>query len=586
MKRATKLKASIAAFAMAFSLLTMSALQAAQPAAAASSCEPTMLIGVHGTGEETGVIGQELSALYNDVKGHTGLPEQGLTSWHDDSTLFADLASGFAAGDIQPAMATLILAVDAGAKDLNTEVSTDEGNCPKEHFIIAGFSQGAMVVHQWMNQYVPNGDANVSGVILWADPTFDGSDPTSYGAIDGTSTFTSSSGWIGAFSWNASFPDPIPSAWSGKTDSYCISDDPICNMQDNFAADGQELLAGNHGHENLTPAITTASDSLVDSEGVGWAPSVYDDSAATFYTTWQANGGVSGWLGQPSSDVVNKPGGGLLQSFAGSDCGSGSAILWSASTGTHAMGGCIYNAFLSKYGGPGGTYGYPTTDQDSTPNGTGVVNYMSGSACSSTESGSGLFYSAATGTWPVMGCIFQKYKSIGEDKSGIGLPTSGENVVSGGHEQNFSNGSITDANGSITVTIKSSGGSALDNTDPYTSGCVTSSYPKSTVLQTTDGPTVIDLEWSAHCGTNWTQVTPNTGTGDGAIEMVIFVERKNSNGTVTVGDEFEFPPNGSTIAWSNQLYAPTEPARACEEYWVRATKTWSTTVCTAWSAAT
>ena len=35
----------------------------AQPAVAATTCVPTMLIGVHGTGEETGVIGSELSNL-------------------------------------------------------------------------------------------------------------------------------------------------------------------------------------------------------------------------------------------------------------------------------------------------------------------------------------------------------------------------------------------------------------------------------------------------------------------------------------------------------------------------------------------
>jgi Cutinase/LGFP repeat len=583
MRKALKLKASVATFAMTFSLVTMSALQAAQPAAADSPCPATVLIGVHGTNEETGVIGQELSALYNDVKGRTGLPEQGLTDWQDDQSLITDLIGALPQGQAQlDAVASkLQSALNAGVTDLYTQIEGERNSCPGEHFIVAGFSQGAMVVHEFAIDY-PALAGVVSGIILWADPVFDGSDWPSYGASDGGSSLTSSSGWHGIF---GSFP--MPAAWSGRVASYCISDDPICNFNINAEATmAEEFAVQNHGHENLTPAITTASDALIDSAGVGWAPSVYDDGAATFYTTWQNDGGVGGFLGEPGADPVGKPGGGLIQTFAGSSCGSssGSAILWTPSTATHTMSGCIYNAFTTKYGGPGGTYGYPTTDEDATTNGTGRVNYMAGTSCGSTETGSGLFWSSATGTWPVFGCIYQEYKSIGEDKSGIGLPTSGENSVTGGVEQNFSNGSITDLGGKMTVTIKS--GSALDNTDPYESGCVSSAYPKAIVLQATDGPTVIDLEWSAHCGTNWTQVTPNTGTGNGAIEMLIWVERKNASGSITVGDNFEFPPDGSTIGWSDQLYAPTQPARACEEYWVRATKTWSTTVCTAWSAAT
>jgi Cutinase/LGFP repeat/Protein of unknown function (DUF2690) len=603
MRKASKLKASIAMFAMAFGLVTASALQAAPSATASASCPPYVFLGVHGTNEETDVIGATLAGLYIQVTAHTGLPKQGLTGWSDDTSLLNDMAAGFAEvhldGDysaLRTAYLNLEPKLTAGVTDLYTQISGEEAACNNQiHFILAGFSQGAMVVQEFAQQYSGMAGKQVSGIILYGDPLFDGDFSTSFGA-DAPSLITelgydpgfiSTAGWLGVF-LSPAFPltldGSIPAAWNGRLDSYCTTDDPICNFQSNILLD----VLGNHGDENQVPAIQLGAEAAIDADGSGWAASVYDDSSAPFYTTWQNDGGVSGFLSQPSTDPTGEPGGGLVQFFSGSTCGSssGSAIMWSPSTGTHTMSGCLYNAFMTKYGGPGGTYGYPTTDQEATPNGTGLVNYMSGTACGSTESGSGLFYSSATGTWPVKGCIYQKYKSIGQDKSGIGLPTSGENSVTGGVQQNFSNGSITDIGGTITVTIKSSGGSALDNTDPYASNCVTSSYPKSVVLQATDGPTVIDLEWSNHCGTNWTQVTPNTGNGNGAIEMLIWVERKNSNGTITVGDQFEFPPNGSTIGWSNQLYAPTQPARACEQYWVRATKTWSTEVCTAWSAAT
>jgi hypothetical protein len=604
MRTAARVKASIAAFAMALGLLTTSALQAAPPAAASTQCPPYVFLGVHGTNEGINVIGADLQGLYIQL-GRTGMPKQALTGWEGDDNLISDFVTAFGEelesppdySGLETAWNNFEPALNHGVADLYSQITGEEAACQGTpiHFILAGFSQGAAVVHDFANTYPGMAGNQVAGIILFADPWFDGNDPTSYGGQPPIPPSTnpmplmSSAGWSGVFDnsvLGATFPSPINSAWDGRLASFCALDDPVCDFNASSVA-AFLVNSSVHGSENQITAIMNKAESDIEADEIGWAPAVYNANSADFYTTWQNDGGASGFLSQPSADDVTEPGGGYMQVFSGSTCGSnsGSALMWSPSTGTHAMIGCIYNAFMNDYGGPGGTYGYPTTDQEPTPNGLGVVNYMSGSACSSTESGSGLYYSAATGTWPVKGCIFQEYKSI-QDTSGIGLPTSGENVVPGGHEQNFSNGSITDANGSITYTINSTGGSTLDNTDPYASGCVTSAYPQSTVLETTDGPTVIDLEWSSLCGTNWTQVTPNTGTGDGAIEMFIWVERENSDGSITQGDEFEFPPDGATIAWSNQLYAPTEPARACEQYWVLATKEYSTPVCTAWSAST
>ena len=75
---------------------------------------------------------------------------------------------------------------------------------------------------------------------------------------------------------------------------------------------------------------------------------------------------------------------------------------------------------------------------------------------------------------------------------------------------------------------------------------------------------------------------PNISSGNQTIEMAIWVERLESNGTITFGDTFEFWPNGTVPAWSDQLYAPTLHARACENYWDKFDKVWSTPVCTAW----
>lgn len=580
MRTRFRLKALLAACAMAGGALTMTGVQ---PAAAAT-CVPTMLIGVHGTGEETGVIGNELATLYNGVVAHTGLPEQGLNGWSDDSSLMTDLAAAAAVwlvdGDVTAfasAISKLQAAVNAGETDLYNQVTSEESSCPGERFVIAGFSQGAMVVDQFARDH-PSLSANsggpVSGVVLWADPEFNGDDLPSMGADPGASGFISTSGWLGVIGWYYNKRYTFPSAWSGRLRSYCTSDDGVCDWNPINAP----KIATRHGDENQTPAITSNSDSAIQASGSGWAPSVWDTSSGSYYTVWQNHGGVGGTLGHPASDPVSKPNGGMQQSFAGASCGSGSAILWSPSSGTHAMWGCLYNAFVHQYGGPGGAYGYPTTDEENTAGGGGRVNHMTGTSCG-TVHGSGIYWSSAGG-FPVHGCIYQRYEQIGEDSSGLGLPTSDEYAVSGGVEQNYSHGYIRDIGGSITVTYFS--GLNLDNTDPYATGCAGSAHPETYLLSTKDGPTVIDLQWSNFCGTNWARVYPNITSTDGSITMAIWVERLESNGSITSGDHYQFQPGGSLPAWSDQLYAPTRPARACENYWTRYDKVWSTPVCTAW----
>jgi uncharacterized protein with LGFP repeats len=177
---------------------------------------------------------------------------------------------------------------------------------------------------------------------------------------------------------------------------------------------------------------------------------------------------ITGTLGFPQSDEIDAPNGGRQNTFSGSSCnGSGSVILWTSTSKAHEMQGCIYDYYLHHLSGPGGGYGYPTSDEQSTRGGGGRVNYMQGIPCGSTQ-GSGIFWSASNGTWPVHGCIFQKYESIGEDQSALGVPASDEYSTSAGIRQDFSNGYILWANGSATVYI--SGGSNCVDYGAYMTG--------------------------------------------------------------------------------------------------------------------
>jgi hypothetical protein len=156
-------------------------------------------------------------------------------------------------------------------------------------------------------------------------------------------------------------------------------------------------------------------------------------------------GGPNSSQGLPTSNEQNAPGGGRENTFAGHSCGSGSVILWTPATGAHQMQGCIYNTFLTSLGGPGGTYGYPTSDELTISG--GWKNYMSGTACGSTH-GSGIYASAQLGlVVPVRGCAFQTYKANGETTN-LGFPVAPEYTDSAGWHQYFQNGHID--NGVVT----------------------------------------------------------------------------------------------------------------------------------------
>jgi hypothetical protein len=376
-----KLQASASAVACAAAACL--ATFTAPPALASTSCVPAMLIGVHGTGEETGVIGNELASLYNGVVAHTGLPEQGLNGWSDDSSLMSDLGAGVAVYLVNqdPSVFTaavnkLQAAVNAGETDLYNQVTSEESNCPGERFVIAGFSQGAMVVGQFARDH-PSLSAGsggpVSGIIMWADPEFNGNDSLSKGADPGGSVFISSSGWLGFIGWYYNQRYTFPSAWSGRLHSYCTSDDGVCDWNPINAP----KLVNRHGDENQTPAITTDSNKAIQGiqgQGSGWAPSVWDVGGTNdFYTKWQSLGGTSGPLGQPTADAYSDSSG-WHQVFQGGRIDNGVVTYNDCNAGRFSN-GSIDQGILNAYLAAGGqsSLGCPFN------NGGGVfVHYWSG----------------------------------------------------------------------------------------------------------------------------------------------------------------------------------------------------------------
>jgi uncharacterized protein with LGFP repeats/pimeloyl-ACP methyl ester carboxylesterase len=175
-------------------------------------------------------------------------------------------------------------------------------------------------------------------------------------------------------------------------------------------------------------------------------------------------GGPTGSFGFPTWDEIGITGvgnvSGRVSYFAGNLCsttgpkGSGSAIYYGGSAGTHEVHGCIYHAYWSTYGGPAGNasfqLGFPTWDEigiTGIGNVSGRVSYFANNVCVAAgphNSGSAIYWNGSA--HEVQGCIYHRY--LQPDLNGpagcLGFPTSDEftNDSNGDRESNFQHGYI------------------------------------------------------------------------------------------------------------------------------------------------
>ena len=165
------------------------------------------------------------------------------------------------------------------------------------------------------------------------------------------------------------------------------------------------------------------------------------------------------------------------------------------------------------------------------------MNDMYGSPCNSAHD-TALYWSSATGAWPVKGCIASKYRSMGQTQSGLGYPTSLEYSTSAGTRQDFSGGYMIWANGVATPYI--SGTSSCTN---YGSGTIT-------------GPNA--------CSGFYTTGTWFSGGGVGLDGQEIWTY---ANGTVVDSTaHYSFTGLDNTHAYQLQAYVPNDHSNAAKAH--------------------
>ena len=190
-------------------------------------------------------------------------------------------------------------------------------------------------------------------------------------------------------------------------------------------------------HETPTPHRTGAFHHF-QGGSVYWSPSTGAHLVVGgVRDTWAAHGWEDGPLGFPRSGEVAR-GPGVRADF------EGGAVLWSPSTGAHAVRGAIVRRW-DELGGELGPVGFPLTSELATPIKAGAFNHFLGGS---------VYWSPTTGAHLVLGAIRERWAALGWEGGWLGFPVTSEQAVPGGARSDFSGGSITwdGRTGAVTAT--------------------------------------------------------------------------------------------------------------------------------------
>jgi hypothetical protein len=165
---------------------------------------------------------------------------------------------------------------------------------------------------------------------------------------------------------------------------------------------------------------------------------------------WAALGWETGPLGYPVTDESATPDGvGRFNHFTGN--GVGASIYWTPATGAWSVRGAI-RAHWAALGWETGPMGYPTSDEQGTPDGVGRFNHFTGGD----RSGASIYWTPPTGARSVQGAIRAAWAGQGWETGRLGYPTTDEYAVPGGRRNDFAGGSLTFSygNGRVTPTYR------------------------------------------------------------------------------------------------------------------------------------
>lgn len=315
------LKAVMAVVALVAGPVTAVVTGTASPAKASTACSSVKMIGLRGSGESFDPaylgMGPTLYTVYQQVK-TTASGTGGFTADGVDYPAYDFIAALQAGEDPATVLAAFQQSIVKGFVSLSLYVSNEVNNCPNEKLILAGFSQGAAIVGDYAEGLNSKNSifSHIAGVLLWADPEYNGSDILFSDPEYGT-------GILGA-------RGTYNTDWFGKLISFCTSLDPVCN----FTSIPSLLQnVSHHGDERFNPVLCKSAADIAQFGGFGAAcySSKYDNTDP-FSNPYQNCG-----VGQYPVFSVADPWGGTLQLRWGPNCQTNWARLVPSNSLTHRI---------------------------------------------------------------------------------------------------------------------------------------------------------------------------------------------------------------------------------------------------------
>ncbi|MBO3743261.1 LGFP repeat-containing protein [Actinoplanes flavus] len=176
--------------------------------------------------------------------------------------------------------------------------------------------------------------------------------------------------------------------------------------------------------KRLIFGVATMSASLAVSAMIGSAPARAGEGSyhcgvlvyGAIEDKYLSLNAQNGKLGCPTTTEADAAGGGRQQWFRGG------SVFWHSRTGAHVVWGAILQKW-GQYGREGG-YGYPVTDEMTTPDGVGRYNHF--------ERGGSIYWTPATGAHPVYGAIRSQWAAKGWERGCLRYPIADEADTPGG----------------------------------------------------------------------------------------------------------------------------------------------------------
>src|SRR3954467_8631579 len=201
-------------------------------ASAAPGCPDLHWIGAAGSGERTGADLTTYNGMGRVV--NESLYDLSSQLQHDGRTMTAE-AVDYPAVPVPDdnggvgAWLGFMGSVDTGAKALGDQYATFVAQCPSSKVVLAGYSQGAMVVHR--NLQTLAASPNLAAVLLIADGDRRPEDPT---LNLGTASGIPERGKGVAQDWPilAHAPAPLAPDIGARTISVCNLNDAVCDYDD------------------------------------------------------------------------------------------------------------------------------------------------------------------------------------------------------------------------------------------------------------------------------------------------------------------------------------------------------------------